>query len=294
VTSTSAPAVPPSLEQLLSEWDLLVEVRSFRLDVSDGRPWTDAFKEALDDWCVALDDAGVVSMKSWERDERGTIIDRDEFKLEPLGTYLFIGPGAIALPPGLPALECPFLLAPYGYVAVKVDWMATEDSVDQLITGLVKESMGRLLATERDWKHTRARGADGQSSAPHSLQVIDVPCTAKKRFSLLLGKFSIEDGDVLLSREDPAYIRYVIDEVKKALTREGYTGELGTTSTCHNPFRYWQEQDGRFYIFGPHGLRPSQRELEAFLGRHEFEIWVFDFDRVRRLVDSVEVSVMWS
>jgi hypothetical protein len=36
------------------------------------------------------------------------------------------------------------------------------------------------------------------------------------------------------------------------------------------------------------------RELEAFLGRHEFEIWVFDFDRDRRLVDSVEVSVMWS
>jgi hypothetical protein len=204
----SSPSNAP-IEQLLSEWDLLVEVRSFRLDVSGGRPWRDAFK-----------------------------------------------------------------------------------AEDQLVTALIKESMGRVLATERDWKH--AGGAGGRSSAAPPLQVIDVPCTVKKSFSLLLGKFSIEDGDVLLSREDPAYIRHVIDEVKKALEREGYAGELGTLSTSHNPFRYWQEQDGRFYIFGPHGSRPSQRELEAFLGRHEFEIWVFDFDGVRRLVDSVEVSVMWS
>lgn len=97
----------------------------------------------------------------------------------------------------------------------------------------------------------------------------------------------------MLSRDDPANVSYVIDEVKKALEREGYAGELGAMSTCHNPFRY-REEDGRFYIFGPDGRRPSRRELEAFLGRHRFENWAFDFDQVKRPTDGVEVSVRWT
>jgi hypothetical protein len=276
--------------QLLSEWDLVVEVRSLRLDLSGDTPWTAAFKCALDDWSFVLGDAGVLSLKRARRDERGGDVKGAGFDFEPIGSYRFFAPGELVLPPELPPLECPLLPAPHGYAAFKLDWAASEGQVEELVRGLIKEGMGRILATERDWKHARG---DGPAALPSPAELIDVSCTAKKKFPLLLGKYSIEDGDVLLSREAPEYVSYVIDEVKAALAREGYQGELGITSTCHNPFRYWQEGE-RFDIFGPNGSRPSQRKLEWLLAGHDFEIWVLDFGSVRRLTDSVEISVMWS
>lgn len=278
--------------QLLSEWDLVVEARSIKFDPSGDTPWPTAFTRALDDWSFVLGDAGALSQKRARRDERGSMIKGAGFDFEPIGSYRLFAPGEVALPPELPPLACPLLPAPHGYAAFKLDWAADKGQVEELVRGLIKEGAGRIIATERAWKYAQGRG-DGPSTPPSPAEIIDVPCTAKKAFSLLLGKYSIEDGDVLLSREEPEYVSYVIDEVKAALAREGYQGELGATPTCHNPFRYWQEGE-RFYIFGLDGSRPSQRKLEWALAGRDFEIWVLDFSSVCRLTDSVEISVLWS
>jgi hypothetical protein len=266
-----------STDQLLSEWDLLVEVRSYLLDLSNGRAWTSALTHALDDWGVVLGERGVLSGKRWLRDEHGGMIHPEQVTLDELGTYRLLGPGEVVLPSELPPLECPFVVAPLGYLALKVGWSASREEVDGLITAVVKESMGRVLGRERDTR-----------------KIFDVPCTAKKTFPLLLGKYSIDDGDVLLSREETTYVRHVIAEVRRALARDGYTADLGTFPTCHNPFRYWGEEGGRFAIVAADGSRPSQARLEAYLGRNEFEIWVFDFDQVDRLIDNVEAAVLWT
>jgi hypothetical protein len=283
-----------AFDALLGEYDFIVEVRSFRLDLSGGRHWREAFTKAIDDWCFVLDEGGVLAIKHWERDEHGTMINRDEHSLDPIGTYRFLEPSEIVLPSDAMPVECPLVLPPFGYLAVKLDWAAWEDTARELVTGLIKESMGRIFATEREWKQDRNLVGRSSTAPPIEIRRFDYLCTSLQKFSLYLTKYSIDDGDALLSRSDSFYVLYVIAAVKEALAREGYTGELGASSTCHNPFGYWTEEDGRFYIFGPNGSRPSQKELESFLHKRDFEIWAYDFSGVDRLINSAEVSMMWS
>jgi hypothetical protein len=269
-----------AFEALFETYDFVVEVRSYRLGSTEGEHWTKALALAIEEWCYVLGPEGVLQEKSYDRDERGTLIDRNRFKLTQMGSYRFFAPGEVVVPDRFVPLACPFVGPLQGFVAIKFDWNAWKDTVSNVVIALIKESVGRVFAVGPDAVH-------GEE------QVFEVVCTKIGSFSLMLGKYSIDDGDVLLSRDEDTYVRYVIDAVKKALEREGYEGELGVTSTCHNPFRYWLAED-RFYIFGPNGSRPSQEELEDWLYDHSFEIWVFNFDDVERLAESVEVSVMWA
>jgi hypothetical protein len=269
-----------AFEALFVTYDFVVEVRSYRLGSTEGEHWTKAFAREIEEWCYVLGPEGVLQEKTYDRDERGTLIARDRFKLTDIGSYRFFAPGEVVVPDRFAPLACPFVGPLQGFVAIKFDWSAWRDTVKNVVIALIKESVGRVFAVDPGAAHGER-------------QVFEVVCTKIDSFSLMLGKYSISDGDVLLSRDEDTYVGYVIDAVKEALEREGYKGELGVTSTCHNPFRYWHEED-RFYIFGPDGSRPSQEELEDFLHRHSFEIWVFNFDEVERLAESVEVSVMWT
>jgi hypothetical protein len=283
-----------AFDALLGEWDFVVEVRSFRLDLTSGRDWREAFTSALDDWCFVFQrDSSVIAIKEWERDERGTMINRDVFTLNAIGEYRFIERSEIVVPTDATQVECPLVPPPFGYVAVRFTYEAWEDTAKELMTGLIKESMGRIFATEREWKQDRNLVGRSSAAPPIEIRRFEVVCTTLQKFSLYLTKYSIDDGDVLLSRDDSFYVSYVIAAIKEALARDGYTGEVGVTPTSHNPFRYWMEEE-RFWIHGPNGSRPSQDELESFLMKREFEIWVYDFSGVERLVNSAEVSMMWS
>ncbi len=297
-------AAHSQLEALLGEWDLLFEIRSFRLDLEGRGGWRPALAAALDVWSFLFeapdaDEVGAVAVKHWLRDEDGALVRGEapntaaRFAAQSIGWYRFYEPSEIALPIELPDVECPFVRPVLGYVALRFDWSAWEDTVTSLLTALVKESMGRVFATPRNWKYDRAVVGRSPTAPPLPINIIVRSCTTQKRFSLLLEKHSFDDGDVLLSREDPTYVGYVIEAVKEALAKEGYSGELGAHGTCHNPFRYWSEE-GRFYLFDANGAAPSQAELETFLGRRTFAIWVFDFEIVPELVGTVEVSAAWS
>lgn len=251
-----------------SDWDLLVEVRSFRLAFTEEAAWTAPFVAALREWGFALE-GGVLSVEHVERDANGTLV-RGPTKLSRVGSHRFFAPDELALPQGQKPLECPFLRAPLGVLAVRLDPSVDRTVVRELVGGLMKEGMGRVVATAR---------------AHPAVEPLEVHCTAKRPFSLLLHKYSFDDGDVLLSRTDEAYVDYVIAEVKAALRANGLEGDLGAAPTCHNPFRYWEEEN-RFAIYAADGSPPSQAELEGRLGALMVEIWVYDFEGAESLVDA--------
>lgn len=201
-----------AFDTLLGEWDFIVEVRSFRLDLTGGRGWREAFTQGLATRGFVLEkETGVISVKE---------LERDAVALEPIGAYRLLEVSDVVVPEDAAPVECPLVLPPLGYVAVKLHQAAWEDTARELVTGLIKESMGRIFATERDWKQDRKLVGRSSTTPPIEIRRFEIVCTTSR------------SGEM----------------------RSGHELEIAPRA------------DG----------------------------WVYDFSGVDRLVNSVEVSLMWS
>lgn len=214
---------------------------------SDVGDWKSFFRRELAEWGVVLGEDGVFSYNG-----------------SNLGTYEFLSAEEarrrFAPAEWLEASSgCPFVGRALGFFAWQF-WFT--DGLDWFSAIQGEENRSISIPALKEGRGIIARVDDERfaSSFRHSVHL--------KRLSLgeAVGKYSLDDGAELLSRDEPEYVQAVQDEVSRVLRADGWDELIiFWRSTHHNPLQWFSSGDDV--------PMPSDEEAEALM----VELWLYDF-----------------
>lgn len=203
----------------------------------------------LKDWGFSLGPGGMVLGKDGvERDIRYELLEPAAFADRPWHAT---------------SHPCPFVGPLAAYLRWEPEpWLDRED-FRELALALLREGQGVIARLDDD----RAAQA-----------------VVLRRFDLdsAFGKYGIEDGDALLTRDDGPYQDYVLAEVMRVLAGAGLVAHLSWPSTCHNPLRLSAFQPNgseRLYpaLWRQQGDDLSLVDPDSALSNLSVELWTYDF-----------------
>ena len=200
----------------------------------------------------------------------GLGLDADGFITDPYrgpdGIYAVVPPEEYEGRPWHHAVHpCPFVGPLVGYLR----WETWEDM-------WFNSDFPRALF--RAGRGTTARIEDGCTADAIALRHFSLSC--------VFGKWSFDDGDALLTRDDGAYQDYVIETVRHAIQAAGLTAHVGWMSTCHNPLRLgWFQAAGSEgmvpALWNAKGEAPRLVDPDSALADLSVALWTYDFERLR-------------
>jgi hypothetical protein len=250
--------------KLLEEYEYIVEIRNFKFDIDR---WQQDFIQEFNGYLnCSFDSIGkhvfVKTNNSGTDDSWINIAD-----------YQFIPRYKIRFPADKPELECPLVSTLLGYFCFRFnepprpawDWDWHVNEYEEFLLAVFRESMGLFITDDRE------------------RQRLDyLPCLKLGSYpALCFGKSALEDGDILLSRDDENYIDYVLDRVRHSYAERGLEVMLNVVPTCHNPIRFcddWGIDRRKIpHVYDLAGNPCRQDRSDELMHDADFEIWVYDF-----------------
>lgn len=210
----------------------------------------DYLRKKLASWSLGLDAAGFITDPYRGQDGKYAIVPPEEYERRPWHHAVH---------------PCPFVLPLVGYLR----WEAWEDMYSGSDFPLALFHAGR---------GTTARIEDGRTVDAIALRSFPMSC--------VFGKWSFEDGDALLTRDDGAYQDYVIETVQHAMRAAGLAAHVGWMITCHNPLRLsWAQPAGSKEmvpaLWNVQGEAPRLVDPDRALDALSVDLWTYDFGRLR-------------
>jgi hypothetical protein len=189
-----------------------------------------------------------------------------------IANYKFIPKDEIVFSFNKPEINHLLLPNALGYFCFRLDWsphlsLNFGNEHREFLLAVFRESMGLFITKDK---------------VNNTLNYL--PCVKLGVFPATdLDKYSLGDGDILLSRDNQNYMDYAINQVRQVYIEQGLTPMIGVSNTCHNPIRLYLAKHTDTLVKAVYDLQGNivpEDLLEEKMKDVSFQILIYDFDNL--------------